>query len=59
MLLGKPTAYRKNYVSKLENVVVGNCEIDRLVYQEDRLSSRNYEKKFHAFEISQQNEFSC
>ena len=45
-LLERPTAYRRNSVSKLENVVLENCEIDRLNYQEELLSSRNTEKIF-------------
>ena len=46
VFLERPTAYRKNNVSKLENVVSENCEIDRLNYQEALLSSRNTEKNF-------------
>ena len=29
VLLERPTAYRRNNVSKLENVVLENCEIDQ------------------------------
>ena len=39
VLLERPTASRRNNVSKLENVVLENCEIDRLNYQEELLSS--------------------
>ena len=39
VLLERPTASRRNNVSKLGNVVLENCEIDRLNYQEDLLSS--------------------
>ena len=46
VLLERPTASRRNNVSKLENVVLENCEIDRLKYQEKLLSSRNTEKCF-------------
>ena len=46
MLLERPTAYRSNNVSKLENVVLENCEIDRLNYQEELLSSRNSRRVF-------------
>ena len=41
-----PTAYRRINVSTLENVVLENCEIDRLNYHEELLSSRNTEKTF-------------
>ena len=46
VLLERPTAYRKKTVSKLENVVIKNCEIDHLNYQEELLSSHNTEKSF-------------
>ena len=46
VLLEKLTAYRRYNVSKLENMVLENCEIDRLNYQEELLSSRNTEKNF-------------
>ena len=49
VLLERPTAYRRNNVSNLENVVLENCEIDRLNYQEELLSSRNTEKIFKHF----------
>ena len=39
VLLERPIAHRKNNVSKLENVVLENCEIDRLKYQEELFSS--------------------
>ena len=45
-VLRRPTAYRRSNVSKLEIVVLENCEIDRLNYQEEFLSSRNTEKIF-------------
>ena len=53
VLLERLTAYRRNNVSKLENVVLENCEIDRLNYQEEHLSSRNT-KKIQALELSEQ-----
>ena len=37
---------RRNYVSKLENVVLENLEIDCLNYEEKLLSSHNTEKNF-------------
>ena len=46
VLLERPTAYLRNSVSKLENVVLENCELDRLKYQEELFSSRNTEKIF-------------
>ena len=44
--LERSTAYRRNNVSKLENVVLENCEIDRLNYPEELISSRNTEELF-------------
>ena len=52
VLLEKPTAYQRNKVSKLENMALETCEIDRLDYQEKLLSSRKSEKLFKHLTIS-------
>ena len=46
MLLERPTAYRRKNVSKVEKVVLKDCEIDRLNYQEELLSLHKTEKIF-------------
>ena len=45
VLLERPTAYRRNNVSKLESVVLGNCEIDRLNYQKEKNFSAHAKPK--------------
>ena len=53
VLLERPTAYRRNNVSKLENVVLENWEISS--FELPRTSQlTQYQKNFQALELSQQ-----